>query len=155
MYGPWLSLGWQTILQRQAYVIDLCSCSLGYGGCVQPGKMAVSLPLQKSYVGFLGHPPVPGAGKMGRVQRAVPWLHQHPLFNSSTAASAPNPLPHFGTMGGPSRWQWGETGPSRCPVLGHALSRREPVGVCSTAALFTAAHLPLLFITYFPSLYSK
>lgn len=44
----------------------------------------------------------------------------------------------------------GETGPLRCPVLGHAPNRREPVGVCSAAALFTAARLPPLFVTYFP-----
>lgn len=44
---------------KGAYVIDLCSCFLGCGGGVRPGKMAVSLPPQKSYVGFLGHPPSP------------------------------------------------------------------------------------------------
>ena len=73
---------------KGADVIDLCSCFLG---CVRPGKMAVSLPPQKSYVGFWGHPPVPGAEKTGCMQRAVPQLHQHPLVNSGTPTSAPIP----------------------------------------------------------------
>lgn len=62
----------------------------------------------------------------------------------------------------PLRSLWGYGGPFEVTVGGNeamalprALSRREPVGACSTAALFTAACLPPLFVTYFPSFRSK
>lgn len=120
-------------------------CASGQNGCVPPSAEKLRR--------FLGAPPQ----SLGLRRWGACGVLSHGSISTRSSTAAPrHRLPSLeltlGLRGGALRGgsPGGETGPLRCPVLGHAPNRREPVGVCSAAALFTAARLPPLFVTYFP-----